>query len=311
MKRKLVVLALAGALVLGVAACGNETSDASADDAANLADNYEAPDFSDEVKAEIEDAETESDTISDEENASDEQEETAKEDTSKEDASKEDTASKDDSESSQNESSTQNSDYSIESVDLVKNENVTITYPVISGWENEEAQDSWNALLKERAESESDLLGNQDSAEMTFEVTEQTADRCSIVVTGWEYFDGSAHPNAYCTSYTIDMTTGDQLYLEDYADVEEIASVLFSESGYKIETDGLTINDILEYNYYSETPDLENLVYNLKGFDKDITELSETETYQFFGNSFLKDGKVVLSFSVNHAMGDYVWVTIE
>jgi hypothetical protein len=56
---------------------------------------------------------------------------------------------------------------------------------------------------------------------------------------------------------------------------------------------------------------LENLVYNLKGFDKDITELSETETYQFFGNSFLKDGKVVLCFSVNHAMGDYVWVTIE
>lgn len=343
MKKKTVAALLAVAMAASMTACADKGEETGTE---NLAAGYEAPEFSNVENADVSDdisnqsaAKTEGDvsgetdegqnnTNDEQDNTADRQEEDAEDDRMDTDAENDraDTdetsaGSKSDSETDradadrdQYRAGSEDTDYEIETVRYDSGlDNVKVTYPQISGWDNEEAQEEWNDIFYESVRDVCKDAGINDSVEIEFEVMTQNDKICSIVMLEHSNWEGAVHPYAYCTTTNIDMETGKKLALNDFADPDELADTLLNTENYSIQMDDMTFEDILfSFGNLSEMPDKERLSQNLAVFDLTYEERIEiTEDMMLYGSSFLEDGNVVISIEVNHAMGDYVWVKMQ
>lgn len=203
-----------------------------------------------------------------------------------------------------------NKPYEVEMESFRKDELCNISYPQISGWENEEKQQEWNVIFENCAQEAVQDIGENDSVDMSFTIEEQTEDFLSLTVTSYYDFEGAAHPSATMKSFNINMKTGEKVTFADMADPKETAELLFNGTeGYQLlGVDELTMQDVLSYNFIWMEPTVEALEGSLSHFDGEMEEYGENET---MGYSFRRDGKVCLIFYVNHAMGDYVVVQLE
>lgn len=203
-----------------------------------------------------------------------------------------------------------NQPYEVEMVEFRKDELCNISYPQISGWENEEKQQEWNVIFEKCAEEAVQDMEEDDSVDMSFTIEEQTEDFLSMSVSYYYDFKSAAHPSAAMKSFNINMKTGEKVTFADMADPKETAELLFNGTeGYCIlGVDELTMQDILSYNFIWMEPTEEALESSLSHFDGEVEEYGEDET---MGYSFRRDGKVCLIFYVNHAMGDYAVVQLE
>lgn len=199
--------------------------------------------------------------------------------------------------------------YEVEMIQFRKDGLCDISYPQISGWEQEEKQREWNVVFENFAEQAAANLGENDSADVMFTVEEQTGELLSLSVRSAYHYEGGVHPSASLQSFNIDMQTGEKVYFADMADPEKTAELLFNGTdGYTVLDTQLTMKDILEYNYILMEPAEESLENSLKHFDREAEEYGENET---MGYSFRRDGRVCLIFYVSHAMGDYAVVQLE
>lgn len=187
-------------------------------------------------------------------------------------------------------------------------ENKKAIYPVISSWSLEDKSKEWNDRFSKAAQTIGDGLSEGDASESEFEVTQQTLEILSMIEKCYLNFDGAFHPQLACGSITIDMTNGNSLQLKDIADVNEVADVLISGKGLAISCEGCTMQDIWDFNCGGTVPEKDKLIEALTHFDEDYEENSN---YVIYGNSFMKDGKVVLILSVSHVFGDYVFVELQ
>lgn len=209
-------------------------------------------------------------------------------------------------------SSGENADgYEVEMVEFRKDALCDISYPRISGWDNEEKQQEWNGVFEQCAEEAVQDVGENDSVNMSFTVEEQTKDFLSMTVSYYYDFKDGAHPSTAMKSFNINMQTGEKMTFADMADPRETAELLFDGTeGYTVVTGvaEITMQEILEYNFIWMEPTVEALEASLLHFDGETEDYGANET---MGYSFRRDGKVCLIFYVNHAMGDYAVVQLE
>ena len=199
--------------------------------------------------------------------------------------------------------------YNVSSESYSATKNITINYPRITNW-NSDDKSEWNKLFKNEAKLEQKGLGYKDSATMDFDITEMNDTYLSLVTKVDEVINGAPHPYAYCYTYTIDMTTGDRVFLRDLVDVSRLAEVLLSEDGYEIENDDITMKDILDYQYYNGRYTVGTLADDLEYVDMDPKKVQKYGG-SLFAQSYIDDGRIVLVFDVSHAMGDYATVIIN
>ena len=199
--------------------------------------------------------------------------------------------------------------YNVSTENYSSTKKVTINYPRITNWSSDDRSE-WNKLFKNEAKLEQAGLGYKDSATMDFEITQMNDTYLSIVTTVDEVINGAAHPYAYCYTYNIDMTTGDKVVLKDLVNVSKLAEVLMSGEGYEIENDDITMEDILDYQYFNGKYTVNTLAKDLKYVDMDPKKV-QNNGGGLFAQSYIDDGRIVLVFDVSHAMGDYATVIID
>ncbi len=199
-------------------------------------------------------------------------------------------------------------EYKVVTVEYVKTENHDIDYPEISGWKNEDMQTKWNGYFVETATSMLDDVSENDGISYKVDSIYTSSDILSIVMKGYMYYEGSAHPYSFISTCNIDMKTGEKAMLRDYADLDKIADTLLNTTDYTVLTEGVTLEDILRYNYMEIEPTQELLARNLSHFDgeQDIYEADEC-----YGTSYIDGEAVYLVFEVPHALGDFVVVRID
>lgn len=198
--------------------------------------------------------------------------------------------------------------YDVTIKEYMKTDNIDIDYPEITGWENADMQAKWNDFFVENARSMSEGYGENDSTSYNVKIIDKTSNMLSIVMDGYMYFEGSAHPSSFISTCNIDMQTGDELMLKDFANPEDIADILLNTSDYTVLTEGVTLDNILEYNFMGEKPTKDLLTTSFTHFDGEYEIYGDGEC---FGSSYMENGKIHLVFEVPHALGDFVIVRIE
>ncbi|SDB12151.1 hypothetical protein [Eubacterium oxidoreducens] len=316
MKRKLVSIVVVGCMVCMLGACSNTEE---TDELSIRTEEYVSP-LEDVVTA---DTTTVADETTQEEQlpvaesqteAEGSTSETDSVDTSVQEEQEQSESSEETQEEQSLDESSQEASYDVEMETYYKANGTTITYPVISGWEDEFSQDEWNILFKKFAKQEKKIATRNKNNDVTvnWEVKTQTDDLLSLVVIYEEDLDGTARPYTYCDTYNINMQTGEKVRLKDMADVSEVATTLLDTENYTISNEDLKIKDVFSYSTKgSGSISEKQLVHDLKGFDKSKSNLLKKGGYKVYGSSFMEDDKVVLVMDVSYSMGEYVWITID
>ena len=207
---------------------------------------------------------------------------------------------------------------------LIDENHIKVTYPVLSGLTDENAQKDWNDYFLQSAQlSTEDLLENSQG-EWTWDIATQTDSFLSLLQTSYWDGEGSAHPWSGCSSYNINLATGASVRLRDICDTDAIAADLVAQSSgnqtgkYTVAapdgtdvTDYVTIDDVVAQN----APDLTTDIPEGKNVSQaTVKELLDQVDYDkqdsVSGYSYWKDGQLHLVFLFYHAVGDYVDIAV-
>lgn len=184
----------------------------------------------------------------------------------------------------------------------VQTEQVDISYPQFTDMQDASMMKKWNTAIRERA------LGNYDeknmkSYQLGYEVTTQNAGVISILFKGTFYAEGAVAPGAFAYSYNFDFTTGNNLRLVDYGDMDKISKALKEGTGYEVLSEDVPKEEVTAYvtgEYTGEKAEL------FQDFDYDLNNGNMIP----MGYSYMTDDHVVLILLVPHALGDYVELVI-
>lgn len=178
-----------------------------------------------------------------------------------------------------------------------------IVYPQFSNMENQELQaqineNIKNTMLKDAANE------NLESYELKYETTTAGAGIVSFIIRGTASYVDGPYPTNIVKTLNIDMTTGNNLRLKDYADIAEIVSGLEMESGYDVCGDGI---DKADFGTFLNNGYVTDYAITMLDYDIDLNNQEMRPT----GYSCIRDNHVVLFIEAEHAMGDYVEVIFE
>lgn len=178
-----------------------------------------------------------------------------------------------------------------------------IVYPQFSNMENQELQaqineNIKNTMLKDAANE------NLESYELKYETTTAGAGIASFIIRGTASYVDGPYPTNIVKTLNIDMTTGNNLRLKDYADIAEIVSGLEMESGYDVCGDGI---DKADFGTFLNNGYVTDYAITMLDYDIDLNNQEMRPT----GYSCIRDNHVVLFIEAEHAMGDYVEVIFE
>lgn len=182
---------------------------------------------------------------------------------------------------------------------------VKIHYPQVTGMENTEVQNKINECIKEKILGlDGDDINEYSVYELNYEIATKGTGVLSVVFNGYMNVKMAAHPSNIVKTLNIDMKTGNNLRLKDYADFEYIVSCLESDYDYTLVSDTMTLEDFsmfLNNGYITD--------YAIMLLDYDI-DFEHADMYPT-GYSCIKDNKVHLFVSAEHAVGDYIEVCFE
>ncbi|MDD2971422.1 MAG: hypothetical protein PHE02_04735 [Lachnospiraceae bacterium] len=188
--------------------------------------------------------------------------------------------------------------------EVIQDENVEIRFPQFQNMRNEKTMSLWNESIKEAAISNYKEAGILEYT-LDYEIATQNAGMVSIVLRGNCNYAGAAYPYAFESTFNFDLSTGKNLRLKEYRDVDELADYLENGYGYHILRTDVADEDLHQYLAEDFTEDYVTLLDN---YDYDISNSNLIPT----GYSYIKDDQtLVLVLEVNHAMGDYLEVEIE
>jgi len=196
----------------------------------------------------------------------------------------------------------QEASYTVETAEI-NEDSVHILYPQLKGLSNMGLQDYWNEVIREQAEElAKDVQAGGGDWEGTYTVKTMDNELFSVLLEGGGYQEGAAHPVRLQYTYNIDLTTGENVRLAHWVDVEKTAENLMAGTGFTVEgeLDG-EFQERMEILYVST----EQLAAALRGFD------FSTGREIPAGFSYQENGKTHLCMEVPHALGDYVDITLE
>lgn len=189
----------------------------------------------------------------------------------------------------------------IEEVSMAKDK-IKIKYPKLVNLEDKKIEDKWNKIIEDRITKDLELLSQTDVYDLSYEVASNTEEELSLKLIGSCYYDGATEPFKFIYTYNINLLTGESIRLSDQTDVVELASKIYHNQGFSLESD--VDEDFMRYiNSAFENEEL--LAEMLSNFD--YNEVAE----QPFGYSYYEDGELHLCIEVPHNVGDYVILVLE
>lgn len=203
---------------------------------------------------------------------------------------------------------------------------VYIEYPYVENLVNEEITDWYNKKFRSvidicNGDVEEGDLAAGNAVEETFEVTYQSEDMVSILITGNFYAESAAHPCSYMSSYNINLKTGETIGITDKYTPEEIVDDILSGQNCTVLSNVETLEEadeemvecvkqeISEESREWLLAGMQECDYNFKvGADGKIAEGEDiTSKYSIR----LKDGTWAIGMDVSHALGDYIIIRYD
>ena len=192
--------------------------------------------------------------------------------------------------------------YDIESVTYEDTLNgsckVKVVFPQLIDMENTELQNTINENVKQMVMQEISEEG-LTAYGLGYQVATQGTGILSVIFRGYCNYEGAAHPTNLIRTMNLDLTTGRNLRLKDYADMAQIVSGLETASGYEIISEGVDMADFSAFLNHGYVTD-----YAMTLLDYDV-DWNNQELIPA-GYSAIRNNHVVLFVEAEHAMGDYV-----
>ena len=192
--------------------------------------------------------------------------------------------------------------YDIESVTYEDTLNgsckVKVVYPQLIDMENTEIQNTINENVKQMVMQEISEEG-LTAYGLGYQVATQGTGILSVIFRGYCNYEGAAHPTNLIRTMNLDLTTGRNLRLKDYADMAQIVSGLETASGYEIISEGV---DMADFSAFLNNGYVTDYAMTLLDYDVDWNNQELIPA----GYSAIRNNHVVLFVEAEHAMGDYV-----
>lgn len=180
---------------------------------------------------------------------------------------------------------------------------VKLTFPQITGMQDTELQAKINENIKQTL-----LQGSTQERLTAFEYSYETASMgagvVSFVFKGYVNYEGSAYPTNEVKTLNLNIITGENVRLKDYADVATVVSSLETGWGYEVSSDGILKDD---FSAFMNNGYVTDYAMTLLDYDMDFKNLAFVPA----GFSCIKDNHLVLFVETEHAMGDYVEITFN
>ncbi len=184
----------------------------------------------------------------------------------------------------------------------IENAGIHIKYPRLINLENKSIEEKWNKIIEDRITSDLELLTDSDQYNMTYEVASNSEEELSIVLIGDCFYDGATQLFNFIYTYNISLTTGESKRLYDQTDITRLATNIYNNRGFILETDKK--EKLMEY-IHSAFENEGLLAEMLSNFDYN------EEGEQPYGYSFYEDGKLHLCIEVPHDLGDYIIIEMD
>ena len=192
--------------------------------------------------------------------------------------------------------------YDIESVTYEDTLNgsckVKVVFPQLIDMENTELQNTINENVKQMVMQEISEEG-LTAYGLGYQVATQGTGILSVIFRGYCNYEGAAHPTNLIRTMNLDLTTGKNLRLKDYADMAQIVSGLETASGYEIISEGV---DMADFSAFLNNGYVTDYAMTLLDYDVDWNNQELIPA----GYSAIRNNHVVLFVEAEHAMGDYV-----
>lgn len=194
--------------------------------------------------------------------------------------------------------------YDIVDKEYTQNENVHIRYFEITDMENAKQQEQINQCIEQSMIPSQEELLNCTMYEADYEVATHGSGVLSVILRGQICYEQSAYPINIVKTVNIDMTTGENLRLKDYADIESIVSALENNENYQIIGDTVEQSD---FDMFMNNGYVTDYAMTLLDYDIDFSN----RAFQPSGYSAIRDNHVVIFVEAEHIMGDYVELVFE
>lgn len=175
---------------------------------------------------------------------------------------------------------------------------IKLTYPQITGMDDETLQNSMNQAIEQEVKSDITMEG-LSAYELNYEIATQGKGVFSVILRGYYNRNNQAYPVQFVKTFNLDMTTGKNLRLKDYADVAKVVSCLEQDYGYEILSEGVEMSD---FSAFLNNGYMTDYAITLLDYDVDFA----ANQLEPVGYSCIRDNRLVLFIETEHAMGDYV-----
>ncbi len=175
---------------------------------------------------------------------------------------------------------------------------VRVEYPQLTGMSDEGKQQALNEKIRAAAVGNIST-DNVISYELTFETATEGSGIVSFIFRGTSFYANSAYPNNIVRTLNIDLNTGKNVRLKDFADMALVVSSLELSDGYTIINEGVDMGD---FSAYLNNGAMTDYAVMLLDYDIDLENLEMIPT----GYSAIRDNHLILFMEAEHAMGDYV-----
>ncbi|MDE5699510.1 MAG: hypothetical protein K2I96_19230 [Lachnospiraceae bacterium] len=180
---------------------------------------------------------------------------------------------------------------------------VSVEYPQLTGMADAARQQEINEKIRKTV-AENILTDNLSSYELRYETATKGNGIVSFIFRGTEYYANSAYPNNVIKTLNIDLNTGKNVRLKDFADIALVVSSLENADGYTIINEGV---DAADFSAYLNNGAVTDYAITLLDYDIDF-DSPEMITAGF---SAIRDNHLVLFIKAEHAMGDYVELVFD
>ncbi len=172
---------------------------------------------------------------------------------------------------------------------------VRVEYPRLTGLTDEGKQQEINDKIR-GAVTGNIAADNLSSYELTYETATAGGGIASFIFRGVAYYVDGAYPNNVVRTLNIDLDSGKNIRLKDFADFASVVSSLENADGYTI------VNDAADFSAYLNNGAVTDYAITLLDYDIDFEHPEMAPA----GFSAIRDNHLILFISAEHAMGDYV-----
>lgn len=180
---------------------------------------------------------------------------------------------------------------------------VRVSYPQFAGMTDGTRQQEINDKIREAATGNI-LKDHLSSYELNYETVTAGSGIVSFVFRGVAYYQNSAYPGNVIKTLNIDLNTGNNVRLKDFADIASVVSSLENANGYTIVNEGV---DAADFSAYLNNGAVTDYAVTLLDYDIDFGNLEMVPA----GFSAIRDNHLVLFIKAEHAMGDYVELVFD